>query len=137
MNISSIIVQTTPKYLNEVVENLKNCDVCDYHMHDELGRIIITAGQDRRCAIYTSDKKNSYYKEASFLIYSAALSPSAKLAAYASDEENNVTVFNTNTKENLYTLTQNKSTLTNILFLNENELFVASDDKEINYYKID
>ena len=42
MNISSIIVQTTPKYLNEVVENLKNCDVCDYHMHDELGRIIIT-----------------------------------------------------------------------------------------------
>jgi nitrate reductase NapD len=42
MNISSIIVQTTPKYLNEVVENLRNCDVCDYHMHDELGRIIIT-----------------------------------------------------------------------------------------------
>ena len=42
MNISSIIVQTTPKYLNEVVENLKNCDVCDYHMHDEKGRIIIT-----------------------------------------------------------------------------------------------
>ena len=42
MNISSIVVQTLPKYLNEVVESLKNCDVCDYHMHDELGRIIIT-----------------------------------------------------------------------------------------------
>lgn len=42
MNISSIIVQTLPKHLNEVVTSLKNCDVCDYHMHDELGRIIIT-----------------------------------------------------------------------------------------------
>lgn len=42
MNISSIVVQTLPKYLDEVVESLKNCDVCDYHMHDELGRIIIT-----------------------------------------------------------------------------------------------
>ncbi|MBE0514572.1 chaperone NapD [Sulfurimonas sp.] len=42
MNISSIVVQTIPKYLNEVVESLKNCEVCDYHMHDEKGRIIIT-----------------------------------------------------------------------------------------------
>ena len=42
MNISSIVVKTLPKHINEVVESLKNCDVCDYHMHDELGRIIIT-----------------------------------------------------------------------------------------------
>lgn len=42
MNISSIVVQTVPLYLEEVVEALKNCEACDYHMHDELGRIIIT-----------------------------------------------------------------------------------------------
>ncbi|MBU1659645.1 chaperone NapD [bacterium] len=42
MNISSIVVQTVPKYLDEVVESLKNCEVCDYHFHDEKGRIIIT-----------------------------------------------------------------------------------------------
>lgn len=42
MNISSIVVQTVPKYLDKVVENLKNCGVCDYHFHDEKGRIIIT-----------------------------------------------------------------------------------------------
>ena len=42
MNVSSIVVSTLPKYLDEVVKSLKNCDVCDYHMHDELGRIIIT-----------------------------------------------------------------------------------------------
>ena len=42
MNISSIIVQTLPKYVDEVVVSLKNCDVCDYHMHDEKGRVIVT-----------------------------------------------------------------------------------------------
>ena len=42
MNISSIVVQTLPKFLDEVVEALKNTPECDYHMHDEKGRIIIT-----------------------------------------------------------------------------------------------
>ncbi len=42
MNISSIVVQTLPKYIDEVVQNLKACEACDYHMHDEKGRIIIT-----------------------------------------------------------------------------------------------
>lgn len=47
MNISSVVVQTVPKYLDEVVESLKNSDACDYHMHDEKGRIIITLeGED-------------------------------------------------------------------------------------------
>ena len=42
MNISSIVVQTLPKYLDEVVQALKDCEACDYHMHDEIGRIIVT-----------------------------------------------------------------------------------------------
>ncbi len=47
MNISSIVVQTLPKYLDEVVKSLKECEICDYHFHDEKGRIIITIeGED-------------------------------------------------------------------------------------------
>jgi len=42
MNISSIVVQTVPEHLDEVVASLKACTVCDYHMHDEKGRVIIT-----------------------------------------------------------------------------------------------
>jgi nitrate reductase NapD len=42
MNISSIVVQTLPKHLDQVVADLKACEVCDYHFHDEKGRIIIT-----------------------------------------------------------------------------------------------
>lgn len=42
MNISSIVVQTNPIYTEEVVEALKSSDYCDYHFHDEKGRIIVT-----------------------------------------------------------------------------------------------
>ncbi|MBN2824454.1 MAG: chaperone NapD [Campylobacterales bacterium] len=42
MNISSIVVQTLPKHLEQVVADLKACEACDYHLHDEKGRVIIT-----------------------------------------------------------------------------------------------
>lgn len=42
MNLSSIVVQTKPEYLSEVIEKLKNSDLCEYHLNDEKGRIVIT-----------------------------------------------------------------------------------------------
>ena len=121
----------------EVLKTFKNQNLDNVFQSDIKGNLILTAGQDRRAAVYNIDTNSAYYKEFSFLIYSVALSPSTNLAAVASDEENNVTIFDTNTQANLYKLTQNKATLSNILFLNENEIFVTSDAKQINYYKID
>ncbi|MGE0050904.1 MAG: WD40 repeat domain-containing protein [Arcobacter sp.] len=119
-----------------IIKTFKNQNLDNIFQVDFKNKIILTAGQDRRSAVFSEDGKMSYYKEFSFLIYSAGLSPSGNLAAVASDEENNVTIFNTNTKEELFLLTKNRNTLTNILFLNENEIFVSSDDNKINYYKI-
>ncbi len=42
MTLSSIVVQTKPNTLNSVIENLKKSELCEYHLHDEKGRIIIT-----------------------------------------------------------------------------------------------
>ena len=132
---SGILTLLNTKDLNSI-KRFDTLNLDNVFQVDMKKDIFITAGQDRRCAIYSLDERISYYKEGSFLIYSVALSPSGKLAAFASDEENNVTIFNTTTKENLYKLTQNKTTLTNILFINENEIFVSSDDEKINYYKL-
>ncbi len=96
--------------------------------------IIATAGQDRRIVIY--NKNLTYYKTAKFLIYSVGLSPSGKIVGYASDEDNNITLFNTATKSKIGMFGGNKMTLVKILFINEKEFFGASDDKTINLYKI-
>ena len=112
-------------------KNLDNVFAVDYK-----NKKIITAGQDRRAVVYDLRYNKAYYKTSHFLIYSAGLSPSAKLAAFASDEQNNVTVFKTNTKSKIGIFGGSEMTLVKILFINENEFFVANDAKKINFYKI-
>ncbi|MEA1892938.1 MAG: WD40 repeat domain-containing protein [Campylobacterota bacterium] len=100
--------------------------------------IIITAGQDGRCVVYNLKNSTDYFLRDKnwFLIYGAGLSPSAKLGAYSSDEQNNVTVFKTDTKAKLYKLTNNLMTLSSILFISEDEIFVTTDSNKFNYYKL-
>jgi len=121
-------------------QNLDNVFQVDYK-----NGIIATAGQDRRVVVYDiyqpergTSKENfsAYYKKAPFLIYSVGLSPSGNKVAYASDEDNNVRVFNTKTKETLGDFTGNKMTLSKILFLDEERFLVASDDKVINLFQV-
>jgi WD40 repeat protein len=112
-------------------QNLDNVFQVDYK-----NGIIATAGQDRRVVIYDIALSTAYYKTAPFLIYSVGLSPSGKIAGFASDEYNNVTLFDTSTQRTIGLFGGNKMTLTNILFLNEKEFLVSSDDTMINLYQI-
>ena len=106
---------------------------------DYKNNIIITAGQDGRCVVYNMNNESDYFLREKhwFLIYGAGLTPNGKLGAFSSDENNNVTIFNTKTKEKLYKLTQNIMTLSSILFINENEIFITTDSNKFNYYKLD
>jgi hypothetical protein len=120
----------------KVLKELKGQNVDNVFQVDYKNGLIITAGQDRRCAIYSKDGKTAYFKNGSFLIYSAGLSPSGKIGGFAGDEHNNVMLFNTSTKSDLYKLGSHKATISSILFINESELFTASDDIHINYWKL-
>ena len=42
MNLSSIVVLTKPEHLEEVLNTIKKSKDCEYHLHDEKGRIIVT-----------------------------------------------------------------------------------------------
>jgi len=119
------------KYLE--ARNLDNVFKVDFKNNK-----IITAGQDGRCVFYDLGKNTDYYlKEKKwFLIYAAGLTPSGSKAAFSSDEENNVTVFDTKTKEKLFKLENNLMTLSSILFINEDEIFVTTDSDTFNYYNL-
>jgi len=112
-------------------ENLDNVYDISYK-----NNTIATAGKDRRCVIYDLISNKAYYKTSTFLIYGVGLSPSASLVAYASDEKNNVTLFKTSTKSSIGVYGGNNMTLTKILFISENEFFIATDDSVINFYKL-
>jgi WD40 repeat protein len=94
--------------------------------------LVLTAGQDRRAAVY--DDFSSYYLQFDFLLYSCALSPNANIGAIAYNEQNDILIFDIATKSYLYNLIGQNATLTQILFINQNELFTSSDSEEINYF---
>ncbi len=111
-------------------ENLDNVFQVDYK-----SGIVATAGQDRRCVIYDVKADSAYYRASSFLVYGVGLSPSAKYAAYSSDENNNITLFNTQTNTTIARYGGNKMTISGIVFISEKEFLVYSDSKTINLYR--
>ncbi len=132
---SGIITQIESKTLKKI-NTFKGQNVDRVFQIDIKKGNIITGGQDRRVALYSLSFKSPTYIANDFLIYSVALSPSSNFGAYALNEENDVAVFETSSKKISHILKNNKSLLTNILFLNENEIFVTSDDYNINYYNL-
>ena len=97
---------------------------------------ILACGQDRRASIYYKNQKKPYYKSIDFLVYAGALDDKAKKAAISLNEDNDVLVFDIDTKEELFILKGNNALITSILFLDENSLVVASDDKKVNIYNL-
>ena len=96
---------------------------------------IITAGQDRRVAVYQKDAK-PYYLKSDFLVYTAGLSPSGKTGIYSSGEQNHLQVFDIKTKKKKARLIGHYSTPTTIKFVREDELFSAGDENKVFYWKI-
>ena len=105
-------------------QNLDNTYQVDYKSH-----VIAIASKDRRCGIYKEDGSLAYHKNSNFLIYSVGLSPDGKYCAYPSDEKNNITVFDVNSKENLHKLQGSESPISNILFLDDYHLLTSNNNK--------
>lgn len=120
----------------QVIKEFKNQNLDNVFQVDTKNNIIATAGQDRRAVIYDELNNNAQYINAPFLIYSVGLSPSGKKVGIAYDEENNVLIFDTKSKIKKFMLVENLAIISKVLFINEKELFISSDDKKINYYKI-
>lgn len=112
-------------------ENLDNVFQVDYKKG-----IIATAGQDRRMVVYIPKANSSYYIKSDFLVYSVGLSPSGKIVGYSSDEQNNILLIDSSTKSIIGKFGGNKMTITKIVFINENDFLVSSNDKIINLYSV-
>ncbi len=115
----------------KVIKVLKGQNVDNVYRVDFKNGIVSGAGQDRRGSIYNVATGKGTYIAGNFLIYSTALSPSAKKVAFAMDEQNNIHIYNSSTKSKIAILKGQKSTLNVIIFRDENRIFSASDDSSI------
>ncbi|WP_415396414.1 WD40 repeat domain-containing protein [Sulfurimonas sp. CS5] len=122
---SSKIKQT---YNSQNVDNI-------FHVAYSNG-VVLTAGQDRRMAVYQNGQKD-YHIKSDFLVYCVGLSPSAKTGVYTSGEEHHLQLFNPTTKIQGDRLVGHDKPVNQIRFLNEKELFSSEGRREIFYWKLD
>jgi WD40 repeat protein len=111
-------------------QNLDNIYKIDYKKG-----IVITAGQDRRCAIYKPNG-TAYYLPGEFLIYAAGLSPSGKIGIFAATIDNDLQAFNTDSKGKIALLKGHNATLTDFAFIGETEFFSSADERNILFWEI-
>ncbi|WP_373036127.1 nitrate reductase [Sulfurimonas sp.] len=116
---------------NYTPQNLDNI----YHVAHNNG-VIITAGQDRRVAVYQEGQKG-YYIKSNFLVYCVGLSPSAEIGVFTSGEENYLQLFNPKTKEQGDRLVGHNKSVNQIRFINEKELFSSEGRRDIFYWRLD
>lgn len=120
----------------EIYKVLSGANVDNVYKVDFKNDKVLGAGQDRRGVVYDLMLGGYDRFDADFLIYAGALSPSAKLAAFAFTEDNDIVIFNLFSKKKVYTLRGQKSTLNTIVFKNEKELVSGSDDKFIMIWRL-
>ncbi len=129
--LSVVDVQT-----GKVLKELKGQNVDNVYRVDFKNGVISGAGQDRRGSIYDVATGKGSYIAGDFLIYSTALSPSASKVAFAMDEQNNISIYNTSTKSKIAILKGQKSTLNVIIFQDEDKIISASDDTTIMLWNL-
>jgi WD40 repeat protein len=121
----------------KILKELKGQNVDNVYKVDFKNGMVSGAGQDQRGSLYDVKSGKGDYIKGSFLIYATALSPSASKVAFAMDEKNNISIYNTSSKSKIALLKGQKSTLNVILFQDENRLFSASDDNTVMVWDLD
>jgi len=98
--------------------------------------VIITAGQDRRVAVYQKGV-DDYHIKSDFLVYCVGITPSGKTGIYSSGEQSDLQLFDTKTKAKTDRLVGHISIVNQIKFINEKELFSCERSPYVYYWYLD
>ena len=120
----------------KLIKEYSGNNVDNIYKLDYKNDIIIGGGQDRRVAIYNTQIDDRYYIQNDFLVYCVGLSPDGQLGAYSANEDNDVVIFNTLNKTDLFTLKGQVSTLTGICFISNEQVVITCEDPEIVFWKL-
>lgn len=127
------LINSRTKKVENIIHggNVDNIYKVDYQHHR-----IITAGQDRRVIVYSDDGKKYQRFDGSFLVYSAALSPSGERFAAPMDEENRLSFFDIASKQEIALGKGHDATLNRIVFMDERHLISSADENKILFWEI-
>jgi len=135
-----IFVITEPleqlSFNNEILKNLKGVNKDNVYKVAFRKDIISGAGKDKRGSIYHLDSGNGDFFQGKFMIFATALSPDLKKVAFVMDENNDISVYDLQNKNKLATLHGQKGSMSVLIFKDEDTLFSAGDDDEVNIWNL-
>ncbi len=118
------------------INTFQNNNVDNVYQVDYKNNVIITAGQDRRVGIYNTIINNSYYLQENFLVYSVGLSNDGLIGAFCASEDNEISIFDINSKTILHNLVGHNSTITKIIFTDNNTVVTSAEEPIMIIWKI-
>jgi WD40 repeat protein len=97
---------------------------------------LISGGKDRRVILYQTPEKYTMTK-GDFFIYDVALNPDASKAAFVKNEENDISVIDTASMEEIMLLKGHAQTILKIDFYTSNELISADEDDRLMFWRLE
>ena len=99
--------------------------------------IVITAGQDRRVGVYNSITNYNYFLQKDFLVYSVGLNADGLIGAYSATEDNKISIFKTDSRNESCVLSGHESVVTKMAFFDDHTFISAGDDQYLMIWKIE
>lgn len=112
----------------------------NYELHGDIilnmdikNEMLISGGADKNVFVLDIKNGNHYSFASSFLVNAVSLNNDGKIGAYVANEDNDIIVFNTDTKEVIATLKDGQKyvNINNIIFLDNNEILVSYNNKKV------
>lgn len=97
--------------------------------------VIITAGQDRRVAVYRKGA-NPYHLKSDFLVYAVGISPDGRTGIFSSGEDSDLQLFDTASGRKLDRLVGHKALVNKIVFFRDRYVISAGNENEVLFWKL-
>jgi len=120
----------------KVVQKFFKANKRDIFSIDYKNGKLLSGGKDRRVILYQTPEKYTMIK-GDFFIYDAALNPDATKAAFVKNEENDISVIDTESMEEIMLLKGHNQTILKIDFHTSNELISADEDDRLMFWKLE
>ena len=120
----------------KVVQKFFKANKRDIFSIDYRNGKLLSGGKDRRVILYQTPEKYAMTK-GDFFIYDVALNPDASKAAFVKNEENDISVIDTASMEEIMLLKGHDQTILKIDFHTSNELISADEDDRLMFWRLE
>ena len=120
----------------KVVQKFFKANKRDIFSIDYKNGKLLSGGKDRRVILYETPEKYIMTK-GDFFIYDVALNPDATKAAFVKNEENDISVIDTASMEEIMLLKGHEQTILKIDFHTSNELISADEDDRLMFWRLE